>query len=180
MSKKFVRRREANDGHYFQMFEWLMKTTAWRYASVYERSLYLELKRRYNGRNNGAIQLSHREGMELLGCSNSAIEAAFRGLKNKGFISVTEKGSFQWKANADGSRQPRSTRWRLTELPQDLPERVLSGGTKDFVKWRPGNDEEKNTARSERANGPPTTDHSEKMARSQRAMHQLATAQGGQ
>ena len=150
------------------MYEWFMRSTAWQAATVYERSLYLEIKRRYNGRNNGDISLSHREAEALLDCSNTAVEKAFKGLQSKGFIKPQRKGSFGWKtSNKDGRNQGRATRWHLTELPKDLPVRELAGGTKEFMKWQPGLDfSEKSAARSKRTNGPSTADHSEKMARS--------------
>lgn len=182
MSKKHDRRgRSESDGHFFQMYEWLMRTTAWQHATVWERSLYLEIKRRYNGRNNGDISLSHREAEALLDCSNTAVEKAFKGLQCKGFVRPQQKGSFGWKINSKGGRhQGRATRWRLTELPQDLPARELAGGTKEFMKWAPGLDfSEKSAARSQRTNGPSTADHSENMARSQRTIEDGVSAHAG-
>lgn len=179
MSRKQDRRRNE-DGHYFQMYEWFMRSTAWQAATVYERALYLEIKRRYNGRNNGDISLSHREAEALLDCSNTAVEKAFKGLQCKGFVKPQQKGSFGWKINKDGRSQGRATRWRLTELPQDLPIRELAGGTKEFMKWVPGVDfSEKSAARSQRTNGPSTADHSENMARSQRTIEDGVSALAG-
>lgn len=180
MSRKHDNKgRRTGDGHYFQMFEWLMRTTAWQHASVYERSLYIELKRRYNGKNNGDIAMGHREAERLLGCSNKPVRCAFNGLQQKGFIAATVKGSFDWKASRDGKNHGRSTRWRLTELPQDLPERVLSGGTKDFLRWQPGMDlSEKSAVCPKRTNGMPTVHHSEKMVRSEHTIKQGVYAYG--
>jgi hypothetical protein len=131
--------RSTSDGKFIQLGEWLMKSEAWRQASVFERSLYIEIKRRYNGSNNGDVPLSHREAQDLLGCSNRPVLVAFRGLQKKGFIKARVRGSFNWKASADGVG--RSTRWELTEYPLDVPIRVLSGGTKDFLRWGPSADE---------------------------------------
>lgn len=94
--------RATSEGKYIQLSEWLLKSTAWRHASVYERGLYIEIKRRYNGSNNGDIPLSHREACDLLGCSNRPVLTAFRGLQMKGFIKARVKGSFNWKAS-DGA-----------------------------------------------------------------------------
>ncbi|ESY87521.1 hypothetical protein X739_05935 [Mesorhizobium sp. LNHC220B00] len=181
MSKPHDRRgRGESDGHFFQVYEWFMRSTAWQAATVYERSLYLEIKRRYNGRNNGAISLSHREAEALLDCSNTAVEKAFKGLQCKGFIKPQQKGSFGWKTTKDGRKQGRATRWRLTELPQDLPVRELAGGSKEFVKWMPGLDfSEKSAARSQRTNGPSTADHSENMVRSERTIDDGVSAHVG-
>ncbi len=172
MSRRHDQRgRSTSDGHFYQMHEWFMKTAAWQQANVYERSLYHELKRRYNGKNNGDIGLSHREAEELLNCSNTPVENAFRGLCAKGFIVPVQKGSFDWKTAKRGKAAGRATRWRLTELPQDIPEKVLSGGTKEFMKWQPGLDfSEKSAARPNRTNGPTTSDHLESLARPNRTI----------
>ena len=180
MSRRSDKRRATAEGHYFQMFEWVMRSPAWQAANVYERALYIEIKRRYNGRNNGDVSLSHREAEALLGCSNTAVEKAFKGLQVKGFIKPQQKGSFNWKVGKDGRSQGRATRWRLTELPQDLPIRELSGGTREFMKWAHGLDfSEKSAARSQRTNRPLTADHSENMARSQRTIDDGVTAHVG-
>jgi hypothetical protein len=121
---------------YVALSDWLLKCPAWKACSVYERSLYIEIKRRYNGSNNGNIPLSHREAQRELNCTNRPILAAFAGLEEKGFIKPTQKGSFNWKTST-GDVRGRSTRWELTEYPADFPDRVLSGGTKDFMRWTP-------------------------------------------
>lgn len=181
MARKHDKRGRRNgDGHFFQMYEWFMSTAAWQHATPYERSLYLELKRRYNGRNNGDISMSHREAQALLSCSNTAIENAFRGLVARGFIAAVQKGAFDWKTNKQTGNGGRATRWRLTELPQDIPQRVLSGGTKEFMRWQPGMDfSEKSAARSERTNGPSSADHSENVVRSERTINDGVTAHVG-
>lgn len=180
MSWKNSRIRGAGDGHFFQMYEWMMKSVAWQNSNVYERALYLELKRRYNGSNNGNIPLSHREAEALTNSSNTAVEKAFKGLQAKGMIKPQQKGSFSWKVTADGRSAGRSTRWLLTELPQDIPNRVLAGGSKDFMKWQPGVDlSEKTAVRSQRTNGPPAADDSEKIARPQRAIEAGVSARAG-
>lgn len=152
--------RSTSDGHYFSMFEWFMRSAAWQHANVYEKSLYVELKRRYNGKNNGDIPMSHREAETLLGCSNKPIAAAFSGLQRKGYIKASLKGSFDWKVAREGKNNGRATRWELTELPRDVPTRVLAGGTKEFMHWRP---DEKTAVCPEHTNGTPTAHHNENM-----------------
>lgn len=172
--------RSSGDGKFFQMYEWFMSSVAWQHTSPYERALYLELKRRYKGTNNGDISMSHREAMALVKCSNTAIEKAFKGLIAKGFIVAVTKGAFDWKTSKEGRGAGRATRWRLTELPQDIPQRVLSGGTKEFMRWQPGKDfTEKSAARSERTNGPARADHFEIDARLERAINDGVTAHVG-
>ena len=181
MSRKQDKRgRREGDGRFFQMHEWFMNTAAWQHATVYERALYLELKRRYNGSNNGDISMSYREAAALLNASNTPTENAFKGLVAKGFIVAMQKGSFDWKTSKQGRNTGRATRWRLTELPQDVPARVLSGGTKEFMRWQPGVDfSEKSAVRRHRTNGPTTSDHSENMDRPHRTMNDGVTAHVG-
>ncbi|NTG12673.1 hypothetical protein G6L05_02785 [Agrobacterium rhizogenes] len=136
-------RKPAGD-RFFQMHQWLVMSEAWKAASVYERCLYMELKQRYNGNNNGDIALSHREAEAALNCSNKPVAEAFRGLVDKGFIKVAQIGSFHWKDKAPGGK---STRWILTELAVDQPERSLVP-TKEFMQWRPSVEEKQRYAHS--------------------------------
>ncbi|KAA1182104.1 hypothetical protein FP026_08435 [Rhizobium tropici] len=138
--------RKPTGERFFQMHQWLVMSEAWKAATVYERCLYMELKQRYNGQNNGDIALSHREAMDALNCSNKPIAEAFRGLLDKGFIKVAMVGSFHWKAKTAGGR---STRWILTELAVDQPERSLVP-TKDFMQWRPASEEKQRYAHGTR------------------------------
>ncbi|MDX0112603.1 hypothetical protein GOC07_09985 [Sinorhizobium meliloti] len=119
---------------FFQMHVWLLDSAAWKAANVYERSLYMELKQRYNGSNNGDIALSRREAEAALNCSDKPVKAAFKGLMEKGFIRVATRGSFHWKQG--GGPGGRSTRWILTEYPVDHPVKGLSPD-RDFMRWRP-------------------------------------------
>lgn len=121
-------RGRSNGSPYVQLHRWFLDCEAWRSLSVYARCLYLEIKRRYNGKNNGAISMSHREAQELVGCSNKPITAAFRELTSKGFIKQVRRGSFKGT--------PFATTWALTELQQDEPQRSLIP-SKEFMSWKP-------------------------------------------
>ncbi|WP_288427132.1 hypothetical protein [uncultured Agrobacterium sp.] len=140
---------------FYQMNAWLTNSIAWRATNVYERALYGELKQRYNGTNNGDIALSHREAAAALNCSNKPVTAAFVGLQEKGLIKVQTLGSFQWKVGVGASG--RSTRWILTELPVDYPEKVLTP-SKEFMRWKPP---EKNAVCPEHTNGGTRAYHTE-------------------
>ncbi|TXH81192.1 MAG: hypothetical protein E6Q77_08665 [Rhizobium sp.] len=119
---------------FFQMHQWLLQSTAWRATNVYERALYMELKARYNGGNNGDIALSQREAESALNCSDKPVKTAFKALQEKGFIKVAQLGSFHWKKG--GGPGGRSSRWILTEYPVDHPVKSLSPG-RDFMRWKP-------------------------------------------
>ena len=160
-----TRRRQkiAGGPPFTQIYHWLRKTDAWRSLGPYARLLYIELRAKYSGTNNGQIPMSYREAQDLLGCSNKPIPAAFAELQDRGFIVATQKASFSWKAHMRG--EARATIWRLTELPQDFP--IREQPTLDFKKWQPSkiktrHAESVRNARRERA-------ISETMARPKRA-----------
>lgn len=136
---------------FFQMHTWLVNSPAWRATNVYERSLYIELKQRYNGYNNGEISLSHREAAAALNCSDKPIRDAFKGLTEKGFIRVAQVGSFHWKAG--GGPSGRSTRWILTEYPVDHPLKSLTA-ERGFMRWRPSPEEKSRYDKSTPMVGP--------------------------
>lgn len=50
------------------------------------RALYVELKRRFNGSNNGAIYLSHRDAAVALNVHRNTVGPMFRELDRRGFI----------------------------------------------------------------------------------------------
>lgn len=132
MSKQDKRGRSRSGPPYVQLFHWLRRTEAWRSLAPYSRLLYIEIRARYNGQNNGDIAMSYRDAMDLLGCSNVPVMNGFRELEERGFIRPAVKGSFNWKAHQSGSN--RATRWTITELPVDVPERVLTP-TYEFKQW---------------------------------------------
>ena len=118
------RQNAAKGLPYVQLYHWLRATPAWRSLGPYARCLYVEMRGRYNGSNNGNIVMSYREAQELLGCSNKPIPGAFLELQDRGFVKPNKKGSFSWKMRFNGAG--RATTWILTELRQDFPETVLT------------------------------------------------------
>ncbi|MEW9837299.1 hypothetical protein [Mesorhizobium marinum] len=116
------------------MYGWEAKTDAYRSLNCYARCLLVEFKLKYNGQNNGAISMSMREAQALLGCSNKPVPLAFAQLVDRGFIKITEKGSFEHTERYGGSLK--ASTWTLTEYAIDEPVRVLGVPTKDFMRWR--------------------------------------------
>ena len=127
MKKTFQR-----DLQHIRVYEWMASCPAYRSLSVYARCLYFELKRRYTGSNNGNIPLAFREAMELVGCSNRPLLAAFEELQEKGFIKPIQKGAFGWKVRRDG--KGRATTWLLTEYKADYPNPSVTA-EKTFMRW---------------------------------------------
>ncbi|MFK4062925.1 hypothetical protein [Brucella anthropi] len=132
MAKHNNKGRSKGGAPYVQLFHWIRKTDAWRSLSPYPKLLYIEIRGRYNGSNNGGISFSVREAMDALCCSNRTAINAFKDLEDRGLIKAVIKGAFDWKTRygAEG----RATTWLLTELQQDVPERSLVPSY-DFKKW---------------------------------------------
>jgi hypothetical protein len=107
---------------------WLIDTPAWRSLSCNARVLYVQLARKYNGRNNGRISYSVREASQELNIGKTAAVGAFQALQDRGFIVCTKKGAFSWKTVCEASD------WRLTEYDNHFPPEHAS---KEFMRWQP-------------------------------------------
>jgi DNA-binding MarR family transcriptional regulator len=108
MSRRNHRGDSNKAPRFVQLFEWMMDSWAWQSLSPTEIALYLLLKRRFNGKNNGRIPLSVREAAEALHVGKSTAAEAFQVLQARGFIVAREPGRFDRKVR-------HSTEWRLTE-----------------------------------------------------------------
>lgn len=107
------KRKKRGAGKHVQLSEAFMRTEAWRSLGPVPRALYLELKRRYNGFNNGKVMLSHREAAELLNMHRNSMAAAFAALEERLLIRAVCKGHM----GAEGRGV--ATRWALLEHPLD-------------------------------------------------------------
>lgn len=77
-------------GRHVQLPEWLQSSQAWATLPPGPRALYIELKRRFNGRNNGQIFLSHRDAAAALNVHRNTVGPWFRELERRGFIYMTQ------------------------------------------------------------------------------------------
>ena len=122
-------KRSGGARFWVQLEHWLLDTPAWRHLSANAKVIYVELKRRYNGKNNGEISLSAREAGDAIGATHHTGARALVELQDHGFIVVTEDSSFNRKIHV-------ARRYRLTEAADDRPG-VSREATKDFTKWQP-------------------------------------------
>ena len=104
---------------------WLLESDAWRALSHGARSLYIEVRQRYNGQNNGRISFSVREAAKKLRVGKDTAAKWFRELEEKGFLRARQRGSFSYKKR-------HATEWLVTAEPYN-GERA----TKDFMRWKP-------------------------------------------
>ncbi len=72
----------------------LIESEAWKWLRPMSKAVYIELKHRYNGLNNGKISLSLSEAAHILKASKSSISTALKQLETHGFIKLVKKGYF--------------------------------------------------------------------------------------
>lgn len=127
MSKRGKRSDRHGGKHFVQLPEWLLVSPAWRSLSVGARALYVEMKRRYRGSNNGDLRLSHREAAALLGLHRNSIGKLFSELEDKGFLRMLE-GHYLGPSGIG-----MTARWALDEHPTDTDGKPA---LKRFMSWR--------------------------------------------
>ena len=72
----------------------LLESEAWRWLKPQSKAVYIELRRRYNGSNNGTIALSMGDAAKRLKASKSTIQKALQELEEHGFIKRVRCGYF--------------------------------------------------------------------------------------
>jgi len=96
---------------------------AWLALSNVSVRIYLEIRRRYNGANNGEISLSYREASAVAHCSPATAGRALAELGLHGFIRESTKGIYTVR---------KASTWILTseKIGENPP-------TKDWYQWQP-------------------------------------------
>ena len=101
----------------------LIESEAWRWLRPISKAVYIELRRRYNGLNNGRISLSLSEAAHILKASKSSISTALKQLETHGFIKLIKKGYFTGRMASE---------YALTDEQLDgFPP------TREWRKWQP-------------------------------------------
>ena len=127
--KRDAKGNDKKEPQHIRLYEWLTESAAWQHLSTAGRALYVLLKQRYKGMNNGRIILSVRQASDNLNISKTSASKAFRELQALGFVEVVIVGSF------DSRKDGRATEWRLTEHSCDVSGQLP---TKRFMSWVPG------------------------------------------
>lgn len=101
----------------------MLRHPAWRSLGGAAVKVWLELRSRYDGVNNGRLGLSLLEGARLLGLSKSTVDRALKELEAKGFIVKMKAGHWYGR---------QATEWCVTD-------RMCNGNfaTRNWETWRP-------------------------------------------
>lgn len=107
------RRRPADKtgrggGQWIELHYGMLHHAAWRDLSGPAVKVWMELRSRFNGGNNGKLILSLREAAELLHLSKSTVQRAFAELEQAGFIVLVTEGDWYGR---------RAQEWRCTDIP---------------------------------------------------------------
>ena len=126
MAGKPYKHKKRGAGRFVQLPEWVLATPAWATLPPGPRVLYIELKRRYNGTNNGEIFLSHRDAAIALSVHRNTVGPWFKMLEERGFIHMTRA------PHLGPCGVGRASTWALAEAP------TLNGAraSLEFKKWR--------------------------------------------
>lgn len=101
-------------------------TIAWMSLKPGPKALYLELKRQYNGHNNGRVLLSYRDAAVRLSCSNNTVGSWFKQLEARGFVVCMQRH------HLGPSGVGQTSHWRLAEYSCDGKH-----ATHDYRTWVP-------------------------------------------
>lgn len=126
MAAKPYKGHKKGAGRHVQLPEWLQASEAWATLKPGPRALYVELKRRFNGSNNGRIILSHRDAATALNVHRNTVGAWFIELEARGFIRTTQGH------HLGPSGVGQSSRLALEEMPTDN----MKTAPRTFMSWR--------------------------------------------
>ena len=123
--KRAYKKHKRGAPQFVMLYNWMIDSEAWLDLKAQPRALYLLIKRRFNGSNNGEIYLSHREAAKLLNMHRNSIGTYFDVLIEHGFVKQTTR------PHLGPSGVGQAAKWELTELPvNNRP------ATKEFIRWR--------------------------------------------
>ena len=126
MAGSLYKRKKRGAGRFVQLPEWVQASEAWATLPPGPRALYIELKRRFNGANNGEIFLSHRDAAIALHVHRNTVGPWFKMLEERGFIHMTRA------PHLGPSGVGRASTWALAEVP------TMNDGKASmaFKKWK--------------------------------------------
>ena len=121
------RRKKTSGERHTRLTYFLTGTAAWLSLSPAERVVYLEVARRYDGRNNGWLALSVRDAADRCNINKDTAGRALKVLVERGFLELAAQGAFSYKVR-------HAAEYRLTEYPCD---KTHAPPSKAYQQWRP-------------------------------------------
>jgi hypothetical protein len=86
--------RNDDEERYMKLSYPMLNSPAWRSLTGNATKVWLEIRTRYNGGNNGKLRLSLDEASRILSIGKATARRAFLELESKGFLILTRRG--QW------------------------------------------------------------------------------------
>lgn len=124
--KKRFQKTGRGGARFTALPDWLQASEAWATMKPGPRALYIELKRRFNGSNNGEIFLSHRDAAKALNVNRDTATGYFGELEERGFIRLTVG------PHLGPSGIGQASKWAIEEEP--TPDGKPAG--KAFMRWQ--------------------------------------------
>jgi hypothetical protein len=121
--RRYRKSRGGSEEQYFGLSYAMARSDAFRSLSGPALKVFIEIRTRFNGGNNGELSLSLDEAARLLGIGKGTAQRAFAELVEKGFLRLMRRG--RWFGR-------QATTWRTTDkgCKGELP-------TNDWKFWRP-------------------------------------------
>lgn len=121
--RKTIQTGRSGEEQYMNIPYSTLHSPAWRSLGGAAIKVFLELRSRFYGSNNGKIILSYEDASKTLGLGKATIRRAFDELQEKGFIKLIKKGFWYGRM---------ANEWAVTEKSYQghLP-------TNDWKRWRP-------------------------------------------
>ncbi|MEH6696681.1 MAG: helix-turn-helix domain-containing protein [Hyphomonas sp.] len=116
--------RSKGDGQYLPIPYTMAHSAAFRSLSGPALKVWVELRSRYNGSNNGRLSLSFQNAAERLSMSKSTVKRAFDELIEKGFVRKRREGTWYGRLAAE---------YVVTSERLDG-----NAPTRDWQNWKPG------------------------------------------
>jgi Helix-turn-helix domain len=127
MTRYDKKRGRSTGPQFVQLTHWLLNSQAWAALTTQERAIYIEVRRRFNGFNNGKIACSARDVASRCNINKDTAYRGLRRLEELGFIELVTPGGFTRKLR-------HATEWRLTTEVCDV---TGARASKAFMQWKP-------------------------------------------
>lgn len=115
--------RSKGDGQFMPIPYTMARSEAFRSLNGNALKVFIELRCRYDGRNNGELSLSFQNAADLLGMGKSTVKRAFDELIEKGFVIRKREGHWYGR---------RAAEYIVTDSKFDG-----QAGTRDWQRWKP-------------------------------------------